>query len=354
MKKFLSITIAVIMLLIIAACGQGAEPDASAGGGDADTASPEVPETITDSYGNEFEVPMNLERIIVINSSVYEMICVLGKDDIVIGVGDTTTYPASAETKEKYGDWKEPNVEKIMEAKPDAVVGYSSYLDSGIAKQLTDAGIPVIMLDFYVPSEIPAEVEMLGKMLGAEEQASEFLSDIAEIQTLVTERTKDVERINVYYEGYGDYKSVGKGSGGTELMELANVKSLTADEDTAYPEISDEWILEANPQMMIKLVSNTKDILGENIENDTAVKEIYSTIVNRPGWSAIDAVINGKILILSSRIGTNPLGTAMAPLYIAKTAYPDKFEDIDPDEYLNDLLEKYWGTGLTGIWSYTE
>lgn len=77
-------------------------------------------------------------------------------------------------------------------------------------------------------------------------------------------------------------------------------------------------------------------------------------IVSRPGWNNIDAVKNGKMLILYSRIGTNPLGTAMAPLYIAKTAYPDKFEDIDPDEYLGNMLKKYWGDELTGIWSYTE
>ena len=355
MKKLLSIAIAAIMLLSFAACGQN--PDAVTSP-DEETSSaapsPEVPETITDSHENEFTLPMNLNRIIVLNSGVYEMICVLGKDDIVIGVNDSTNYPASAETKEKFGDWKEPNVEKILEAKPDAVIGYASYLSSGIAQQITDAGIPVIMLDFYVPSEIPGEVEILGKMLDAEERAEEFISDIEDIQELVAERTKDVDPITVYYEGYTDYKSVGKGSGGTELMELANVKSLTADQNVEYPEISDEWVLEANPQMIIKLVSSTKEIMGDKITDTAAVKGLYSSIVSRPGWNNIDAVKNGKMLILYSRIGTNPLGTAMAPLYIAKTAYPDKFEDIDPDEYLGNMLKKYWGDELTGIWSYTE
>lgn len=349
MKKFLSIAITAIMLLSFAACGKSADTKASP-----EAESPTVVETITDSYGNEFALPMNLNKIIVINSSVYEMICVLGKDDIVIGVGDSTVYPASAQTKEKYGDWKEPNVEKIMEAKPDAVIGYASYLDSGIAQQLIDAGIPVIMFDFYVPNEIPEEVRTLGKMLGAEDRAEEFVSDMEEIQTLVAERTKDVDPVSVYYEGYSDYKSVGKGSGGTELMELANVKSLTADQDIEYPEISDEWILEANPQMMVKLVSSSKDIMGDSITDNTSVKGLYSSIVSRPGWSNIDAVMNGNVLILYSRIGTTPLGIAMAPLYIAKTAYPDKFKDINPDKYLNDMLTKYWKTELTGIWSYKE
>lgn len=347
MKRVVSFLLATVMLLCLVACGQGTQT------------SPEVspnaqPEKIQDTYGNEFELPMKLEKLIVINSAVYEMICVLGKDDIVIGVGDSVKYPSSAETKEKFGDWKEPNVEKILEAQPDAVIGYSSYLDSGIAKQLTDAGIPVIMLDFYVPTVIPTEVRTLGKLLGAEEKAEEFLSDVKAIQDMVAEKTKDVEPINVYYEGYTDYSSVGKGSGGTELMQMANVNSLTANEDTAYPKISDEWVLEKNPQMIIKLVSTSKDTMGESVEDDTAVKELFNSIISRPGWNTVDAIKNDKVLILFSRIGTNPLGTAIAPLYIAKTAYPEKFKDIDPDEYLSDLLEKYWGTELTGIWSYTD
>lgn len=54
------------------------------------------------------------------------MICVLGKDDVVIDVGDTITSPASALQKDKYGDWREPNVELILEAEPDIVFGCAS------------------------------------------------------------------------------------------------------------------------------------------------------------------------------------------------------------------------------------
>lgn len=354
MKRTISVILAVMLLFSMASCGQNTSPKTSPEALLPASSAQAEPETVTDTYGNKFELPMKLDKVIVLNSAVYEMIYVLGKDSIVCGVGDTVDYPASALTKEKYGDWKKPNVEKIMEAKPDAVIGYSSYLDNGIAKQLTDAGIPVIMFDLYVPSVIPTEVKTLGKMLGAEDKADEFLADIKKIQELVAERTKDVDPITVYYEGYTDYKSVGKGSGGTELMQMANLNSLTSDANESYPEISDEWILEKNPQMMVKMVSSTKKILGADITDDKAVKDLYTSIAGRPGWSDIDAVKNCKVLILSSKIGTNPLGTAIAPLYMAKTAYPEKFKDIDPDQYLNDMLKKYWGTEKTGIWSYID
>ena len=350
MKKFVSLILATVMALSLTACGKSGGTESAA----ASTSPSAAAETVTDSHGNSFKLPMNLKNVIVLNSSVYEMICALGKDDVVTGVSSTTVYPASAKDKTKYGDWKKPDVEQILAAKPDAVIGYASWLDSGISKQLTDAGIPVIMLDFYVPSKIPDEMLTLGKLFGAEDRAKEFNADIKEIQDLVAKNTQGVTQTSVYYEGYSDYKSVGKGSGGDELMTLANVKSLTGDQSTEYPQISDEWILQQNPQMIVKLVSDTKKILGPDITDDAAVKDLYAKIAARPGWDKVNAIANKKVLVLSSRIGTSPLGSAIAPLFIAKTAYPDKFKDVDPQAKLAELYKKYWGADLTGVWSYTD
>lgn len=351
MEKFISLLLAAVLTMSLAACGAD-----NAENSESPAASPmqAAEETVTDSHGNTFKLPMDLENVIVLNSNVYEMICVLGKDDVVTGVSSTTVYPASAKTKTPYGDWRKPDVEKILAAKPDAVIGYANWLDSGISKQITDAGIPVIMLDFYVPSQIPDEMLTLGKLFGAEERAKEFNADMKKIQDLVAERTKDVTQISVYYEGYSDYKSVGKGSAGDELMALANVKSLTGDQSTEYPKISDEWILQQNPQMIVKLVSDSKQALGPDVTDDAVVKKLYANIAARPGWNEVDAIANQKVLILSSCIGTSPLGSAIAPLFIAKTAYPDKFQDIDPQKMLGEMYKKYWGSDLTGIWNYTD
>lgn len=349
MKKLIAMLMALSMVLSLAACGGKNNTPTD------DTKELKGPQTelIYDTQGNAFEIPMDLQRVIVMNSRIYEMIYVLGKDDIVIGVSDTTK-PLGSAAKDTYGDWREPNVEKILEAAPDAVFGYASWLDSGLAKQITDAGIPVVMLDLYVPSNILNEVEFLGKLLGAEERAAAFSADVQEILDLVVERTADVEPITAYWEGYTDYKSVGKGSGGDELMQLANVASLTGNEETSYPKISDEWIVEQNPQMIIKMISDTKGIMDETISDYGPVQQVYADMCARPGWDGLDAVKDGKVLFLSAQIGTSPLGLGLGPLFIAKAAYPEKFEDVDPNAYLSDMLETYWGMEMTGIWSYQD
>ena len=315
-------------------------------------------EVVQDSKGEQIIVDKNdntgetaIKKCIVFNSSVYEMIKVLGQEKSVIGIAESMTDLAPGVPT--YGTWKEPNAEAVIEAKPDVVFAYANYGEEAVAK-IKNAGIAVISLNFYVPSEIPEEVITLGKVLGAESVAEAFNQDVAAVHDLITQRTKYVTPVSAYWEGYTDYKSVGNGSGGAELMTLAHVNSLTAGETIDYPEISDEWILERKPEVVVKMASGSKNILGPTVGDHSAAKALYTSICSRPGWNTIPAVTNKKILILNSTVGTTAFGHAVAPLYIAKTAYPQQFADVDADAITREFYKKYWGEDLPGTWRYYE
>ena len=315
-------------------------------------------EVVKDSRGEEIIVDKNdntgetaIKKCIVFNSSVYEMIKILGQERSVIGIAESMTELAPGIPT--YGTWKEPNAEAVIEAKPDVVFAYADYGQEAVAK-IKNAGIAVISLNFYVPNEIPEEVITLGKVLGAESVAEAFNQDVAAIHELVAQRTKNVTPVRAYWEGYTDYKSVGNGSGGAQLMTLAHVNSLTAGESIDYPVVSDEWILEKQPEVVVKMASGSKNILGPTVGDYSAAKALYGSICGRPGWSTIPAVTNKKILILNSTVGTTAFGNAVAPLYIAKTAYPEQFADVDADTITREFYGKYWGENLQGTWRYYE
>ena len=340
MKRFLGVLLMVALLLT--GCTQQAKLNTAV----------DPAQIITDSYGNEFALPMEVNRAIVLSSSVYEMICVLDKEDVVIGVSDNIDYPASAREKEKMGDFKKPNVELLLEAQPDVVFGSGSHLDEDIVNQLRAAGIPVVMLKLSDPETILDEVIFLGKMLDAEAKAEAFCADVQELLALVSERTADVRPIKVYWEIYTDYKTVGKDSPGDHLLKLSGVSNIAGTEPTAYPKISDEWLLEANPDMIVKVIPATKGIMGPFVNDPAGVQAVCAEIQGRPGWENVDAVKNGKVLILHAALSTTPLGMAVTPLFVAKMAYPEQFADVDPDKKLAWLLETYWDESLMGIWSW--
>ena len=318
-------------------------------------------EQVQDSVGEKIVVDKKdgnsgIKSCIVFNSSVYEMIKIMGGANTVVGVAESLASSSDfpeLNGKKTYGKWNDPNAEAIIQAKPDVVFAYANYGQEAMEK-VRKAGITVVSLNFYVPSEIEEEIVTLGKILGNESMANEYVKDLNEIQKLISTRTRSASKLRCYWEGYTDYSSVADGSGGNEIIALANLYNVyTSSAGGAYPKISDEWILQRDPQVIVKMVSGTKYILGKTINNYNAASAKYNELTSRPGWSELSAVQNGKIIILNSSVGTTAFGCAVAPLMLAKVAYPEKFADIDVDAYTRNFYKKYWGENLTGTWRYT-
>ena len=322
-------------------------------------------ENIKDSAGQQIVVDKEdgntgIRSCIVFNSSVYEMIKIMGGQNTVIGVADSlatsSDFPELA-GKKTFGKWNEPNAEAIIEAKPDVVFAYADYGQEAMQK-VRAAGITVVSLNFYVPSEIDDEIITLGKIFGNEALAKEWNKDVDEIQSIVSARTKYLSRATCYWETYSDYSSVADGSGGAEILTLAGVQNLYDKASAAsYPKVSDEWVIQKNPDVVVKICSSTTTsasyCMGTTVHDYSLASAVYSKIAGRTGWSEINAVKDRKILLLHSKVGTTAFGCAVAPLYVAKVAYPDKFADIDADSYARAFYKKYWGTALTGTWRFS-
>jgi len=308
--------------------------------------------TITDSMGREVKVLSPLKRVVVVNSDVGELICALGAADKVVGVADTTDFPPVLKEKSKVGHAFEPSVERIIELKPDVVFGYGRFLKEKLQKQIESAGIPVVYLDCYKVKTMTSDIKTLGTILGKEKEAEEYVAFFNKYLKMIEDRVEKVkpeERPLVYLEGYSDYKTVSKGSGGDQLLEKAGGKNIAADEPVPFPEVSPEWVVSKNPQVVIKAVSSR--VPSGYGETGEAMKKKRDEIMSRPGWEAIDAVKNGRVYVLSSDIYTSPR-TPVGIIYFAKWLYPELFADLDPGAIHREFLKKFHGLELKGSWVY--
>lgn len=162
------------------------------------------------------------------------------------------------------------------------------------------------------------------------------------------EKVKPEQKAVVYWEGSSDYKTVAKGAGGDEMMTLSGVTNIAGSEKVAYPQISNEWILQKNPQVIIKIGKysvpfgyGVTDLKPMNAEKDKLMK--------RTGWQNTDAVKNGKVYIMSNEIATSAR-SVVGICYLAKLSYPDLFTDLDPEAVHKDLLKKFYGVEYKGTW----
>lgn len=351
MKKVLKqLSLILSLVLVTAMVGCTSSNDSKA----KETKSKET-QKVVDTYGRYVDVPKNVESMAILNSGVYDLVCALGCGDKVVGVTDTTKTLPNDTKKEIVGTWKEPNVEKILEIKPDVVFGYQKYMKPESAKQIEDAGIALVYIDAYKTENMASEISTLGLILGKEKEAKDYLDFLNKYTDLINKRLadiKDEEKVNVYWEGYTDYTTVAKGTGGDGLIAAAGGINIAGNEPVEYPKISDEWVIEKNPNVIVKVAPSTRPVLGLGIEKDDEAKKLYDTLVKRTGWSELSAVKNNKTYILSSEIATSPQGSIIGSLYLAKWLYPEKFEDIKPEEIHKDMLKKFYGLEDKGMWTY--
>lgn len=310
---------------------------------------------ITDSAGVAKSFSKAPERVVILGSYPATMFKALGLDLLVVGIDDytaqTTQWPPYIAGLPKVGSSQTPDVEKIASLRPDLVI--SVYLKSEIAAKLEAAGIPVLTIYGYKTELIPQEFRTLGKLFHEEELAEKNAAYIEQQWSRVKSAVSglsDSDKPKVYWENSsGAYKSFARNTGADPLIVMAGGINITGNEPVANPEVSAEWLVKQNPDVIVKY--GAPDVLGWNGGNAKKLKEIKDEIKHRPGFKEIEAVKNNRVYIISSNITSDPRGPV--GLYqVAKWLHPDLFSDIDPVAVYKDLLETFYGEEFRGIWTY--
>ena len=162
----------------------------------------------------------------------------------------------------------------------------------------------------------------------------------------------ECQRLNAYWETARDHVTIHKSAPEHNLILNAGCYDVSA---RLLPEnllVDDGWVTRKNPGVIVKIVDGS--VLGGGVGSDRAAKAVYESLRNREGWTAIDAVKNRRMLLLSQELLEAPYLQTAAMVMIAKTANPDLFTDVDLNNMLEMLVEEATGTLPTGISYYKE
>ena len=268
------------------------------------------------------------KRLVVTNSDALEMLIGLGAEENIVGISDAKIELFFEKTKDiqLIGNWRNPNIEAIINLKPDIVVTYKQWPEAaGFDDKLKPFNIAVERMDCYHLSEYASDVQRLASFLGKEAVADTIISDFNKIIDMIKIAVKDIEdKKRVYFE-FSDFSALGPGTGGDDILTLINAINIAKDLVVQYPKISTEWLLEEDPDIIIKVITA-----------DTITDDMYQRILSRPGWERLNAVKNNKGYLILSDLCAGPRAM-IGGLYIGKWCYPDRFSTIDPDS-----VHMYW------------
>ncbi len=296
--------------------------------------------TVKDYTGKELIIKQPVTRVISINSGLSEILGALECTDLMVGRDSFSTFPSSLKYVQAVAkNSSSPNMEMMLSLEPDLVIADLMF-DKSKRKILENRGIPVIIESTSNPERLPFIVENFGKIFDKSDRANYIMSVLKDTLSIVGKgilefEVEDKNKPIVYYENRKPYKSASGTTGHHQFIVLAGGINIAADEPVSSPKLNPEFIIDRNPDIIIRRVSG--DITSD------AMKVMLKSIYDRPSLQTVNAVINKKVYIVKSDLFISlryPVGVA----YLASLFYETDFIDI------NSLFKNY----ITAIYGNNE
>lgn len=344
--------------------------------------------TVVDSRGERVEVPADIKHVATISDAfVEEIMYSLGVQAKVNAIGSTClihdfsyNFESKAGEKFSYTGGKNPanqlqpylrdqpifvrdgqiNFESLAAAKPDVLIIHSGCCsvkwkgDETKMHQTLDKlkglGIPTVVVNGPNYSGKPSiedmkkGIEVVGDVFGKKDEAAALGSILEEELNGIAARTKDIteeKRAKVLLFGMSPTirKEGGAGSAFGQkdvhfylLEKFANAKSVFAKEVGSVP-LNAEQVMALDPEVFILPTSN-----GYHPPRELMDTKEFANLEN------MRAIRNGRVASLpwSPCNCDQRLEMPLVVMVMAKTAYPEKFADVDLNKWMRSYFKRIY------------
>lgn len=251
-------------------------------------------------------------RIVSLAPACTETLIELGLKDRLVGITPFSDYLKEAKDIEKIGFFTQPSLEKIVALRPDLVLAADYIGQESICRTLKRLGIKVEVFRRGGVKNMLEMVAEVGGLCDKERESRKLIGAMKATMHEAKRKVEGMEKPRVYVEvGYSPLFTAGKGSHIDDLIEIAGGENIAREIDKPYPRISQEFIIQKDPQVIIL------PYMGRGYTKESVKK--------RSGWENISAVQNNRIY---DDIGTQII-TIPSPNLILK-GLPELAKRIHP------------------------
>ncbi|MFV0285401.1 MAG: ABC transporter substrate-binding protein [Demequina sp.] len=327
---------------------------AAAGGGQAAAADDRDVVTITDELGREVELEVPIKAVYPDLWYQTEIVRAIGAEDTIVAVEDTS-HPSTAVNNEDYfaefadlpsaGNYDEPNWETIAESGAEVFLARRNSPWQEAEEKLEPFGIDVVVVSTWDPLVLREFLPTLGTIFGHEQEAADLAALYDDIETELDTRLEGVEPRTVYFENNADNVTSIPGSGWHDTIVLGGGENIFGD-----VKVNDEGsasvhqytvdpveVINRNPDVIIHAGANEQPYGYATWDRATFAQQAQE-IAERPGFSETTAVKNGDVFVFNNFF-YSALGKQIGALAVGNALYPDRFADLDIDEYFARWLE---------------
>ena len=224
-------------------------------------------------------------RIISTAPALTELVCAVGASDALVGRTDVCDYPPDiVKSIPVTGKFAMPNMEQVIVLNPTHLL--ESFLVNPVQKKsLERFGIKVEHIHCALINDIPSALRRTGEITGHQEKADKLAvqleNDIALLQKKRTSITNPPRTLLLL--DHLTPITCGTNTFISEMATLAGVNNIASSLKKEYDNISMEWIIKNDPDLIICFFEL----------KDDPVRFFKS----RSGWKNITAVQKGRIIV---------------------------------------------------------
>lgn len=234
-------------------------------------------------------------RVVCLTEETVETLYLLGAGDRVVGVSGFVVRPPEARKKPRVSSFLDANFERILELKPDLVLGFSD-LQADIGRELCKRGVPVHLFNQRSVAEILQSIRLTGALVGLAEEADRLATKLGEGLAAYSDRAGRLpRRPRMFFEEWNEPLISGI-RWCSELMELVGGQDICAESRASHGAkgrvFAPEEVARRNPEGVVASWCGRK----------AKAEKIRA----RPGWSEVRAVLDDQLYEIKSSVILQP------------------------------------------------
>jgi iron complex transport system substrate-binding protein len=239
--------------------------------------------------------PPHPRRVVCLTEETTETLYRIGAGDLVVGVSGFTVRPPEARRKPRISSFLSADEERILELRPDLVLGFSD-LQAEIAASLARRGIPVFLMNQRSVGEILQAIRVTCALVGRADAGEELAVELQrELDSVAEAASRNPRRPRLFFEEWPDPLIAGI-RWVSELLEIAGAEDVCSDlrgEKGARGRIvTPEEVARRDPEAVIA--------------SWCGKKAVPARIASRPGWRNVRAVVDDQLYEVKSTLILQP------------------------------------------------
>jgi iron complex transport system substrate-binding protein len=300
---------------------------------------------ITDMKGNKVKIPKTLSRVALLGGTTGQIAYLLGIQNKLCAVTSSIKLSRLAQEMDPLiKNIPAPrtvngniNIEELILSNPELVI--AGDIDGDIVKRKTNFTVAYLQSGMNVGfNAIKTEVKFYANVFNKQDRANRFIEYLDKMIIMVTSRVKDIpmHQKKSVYNGYqkNHLVTIGGDSFLQEFIETAGCRNAAKEVSTLAGK-KEDLHQGLGLVSMEQVISWDPDIIVVNMEN---ADDIYQD----SRWMKIKAVKNKVIYRQPTGLFILDRPTAESSyiytLWIAMTAYPERFRDIN---IINEIKKFY-------------